>query len=63
MNMETLRTMSVPDFSSHRRDPTSVALAKRCEESKTLGLFRLQERMHDNEFILCYDGEVLLLCP
>jgi hypothetical protein len=57
MNMENLRTMSVPDFSGHRNDPISVALAKRCEESKTLGMFRLQDRMQDNnEFLLCYDG-------
>lgn len=52
MNLDSLRTMSLPDFSAHRNDPTAVALAKRCEESQTLGMFRLQ----DNEFLLCYDG-------
>lgn len=44
--------MSVPDFSSHQRDPVVSHLARQCEESKTLGMFRLQ----DNLFLLVYDG-------
>lgn len=57
MSMETLLTMSVPDFSGFRNDAASVALAKRCEEAKTLGMFRLQ----DNEFLLCYDDFAFLV--
>lgn len=55
--MENLRTMSVPDFSAYRNDPTSILLAKRCEEATSLGMFRIQ----DNEFLLCYDGAVFFV--
>ncbi|KAI5480823.1 Rho guanyl-nucleotide exchange factor [Pseudohyphozyma bogoriensis] len=51
MNLETLRTMTVPDFSQVQRDATISALIKKCEESKNLGMFRLQ----DNLFLLVYD--------
>ncbi|KAL8293744.1 hypothetical protein RQP46_000445 [Phenoliferia psychrophenolica] len=51
MNLESLRTMSVPDF-SHQHDEFSQKLAKRCAEHKTLGMFRLQ----DNLFLLVYNA-------
>ncbi|KAM0753197.1 hypothetical protein T439DRAFT_378904 [Meredithblackwellia eburnea MCA 4105] len=51
MNLDTLRTMSTPDF-SHHRDEYSQKLAKRCDDSRTLGMFRLQE----NLFLLAYNG-------
>lgn len=57
MNIENLRTMSVPDFSNQRNDPNAGALARRCEDSKTLGMFRLME----NEFLLCYDDFAFLV--
>ena len=43
--------MSVPDF-SHQRDEFSQKLAKRCDDNRTLGMFRLQ----DNLFLLVYSG-------
>ncbi|KAK4698467.1 RHO1 GDP-GTP exchange protein 1/2, partial [Phenoliferia sp. Uapishka_3] len=51
MNLESLRTMSVPDF-SHQRDEYSQKLAKRCDDHRTLGMFRLQ----DNLFLLVYNA-------
>lgn len=56
MDIESLRTMTVPDF-SHFKTPDMVALSKRCEEGKTLGMFRLI----DNVFILVYNGEESIL--
>lgn len=42
--------MTVPDFSHFRQE---VTLSKRCEEGKTLGMFRLM----DNVFLLVYNGK------
>ena len=42
------QTMTIPDF-GQSRDAASMALARRCEESRTLGMFRLEK----NEFLLC----------
>jgi hypothetical protein len=47
--------MSVPDFSSNRNDPILSALSKRCEEAKTMGMFRLA----GDRFLLVYDGPSL----
>ncbi len=49
MDLESLRTMSVPTFP--RQDGGSSNLAKRCEDGRTMGMFRLR----DNLFLLAYD--------
>lgn len=52
MNLDTLKTASIPDFHQIRQiDPRLVSLQRRCDESRPLGMFRLGE----NEFLLCYD--------
>ncbi|KAH9810846.1 CNH domain-containing protein [Melampsora americana] len=52
MNLDTLKTASIPDFHQIRQiDPRLVQLQRRCDESRPLGMFRLGE----NEFLLCYD--------
>ncbi|ORY90211.1 CNH domain-domain-containing protein [Leucosporidium creatinivorum] len=51
MDLDSMRTMTVPDFPSSRHDRTFVGLAKRCEEAQTLGMFRLQ----DSKFLLVYN--------
>ncbi|KAG9293935.1 hypothetical protein G9A89_019273 [Geosiphon pyriformis] len=47
VNLDTLQPVTIPDFNS----PQFVHVARRCENSKPLGMFRLA----DNEFLLCYD--------
>ncbi|KAI7943871.1 hypothetical protein MJO28_011399 [Puccinia striiformis f. sp. tritici] len=52
MNIDTLKTASIPDFNQiKQQDARLVALQRRCDESRPLGMFRLG----DNEFLLCYD--------
>lgn len=46
------RTMTVPSFPSLRQDKSLAQLAKRCEDSHTMGMFRLQ----DSKFLIVYDG-------
>ncbi|GAA5841736.1 hypothetical protein JCM11251_007070 [Rhodosporidiobolus azoricus] len=50
MDLETMRTMTVPDFPSSRTDRSLALLAKRCEDSQTMGLFRIG----DSKFLLVY---------
>jgi hypothetical protein len=45
--------MTVPDFPSVRHNRNFAALAKRCEEVPTLGMFRIA----DSKFLLVYAGE------
>ena len=52
MDLDDMRTMTVPAFPSTRVDRTFAALAKRCEDAQTLGMFRIQ----DNKFLLVYNG-------
>ncbi|CAG8565035.1 14164_t:CDS:10 [Ambispora leptoticha] len=47
VNLETLQNGTIPDFAS----PQFEKIARKCENSKPLGMFRLG----DNEFLLCYD--------
>lgn len=52
MNIDTLKTASIPDFNQiKQQDARLAALQRRCDESRPLGMFRLGE----NEFLLCYD--------
>ncbi|OAW00133.1 hypothetical protein PTTG_08077 [Puccinia triticina 1-1 BBBD Race 1] len=52
MNIDTLKTASIPDFNQiKQQDARLAALQRRCDESRPLGMFRLG----DNEFLLCYD--------
>lgn len=52
MNIDTLKTASIPDFNQIKQhDARLTALQRRCDESRPLGMFRLG----DNEFLLCYD--------
>jgi len=44
--------MTVPDFPSVRHNRNFAALAKRCEEVPTLGMFRIA----DSKFLLVYAG-------
>ncbi|GAA5949958.1 hypothetical protein JCM3765_007750 [Sporobolomyces pararoseus] len=50
MDLESMRTMTVPDFPSVRHNRHFAALAKRCEEVPTLGMFRIA----DSKFLLVY---------
>ncbi|GAA5909349.1 hypothetical protein JCM6882_000959 [Rhodosporidiobolus microsporus] len=50
MDLESMRTMTVPDFPSPRGDRSLALLAKRCEDSSTMGLFRIG----DSKFLLVY---------
>ncbi|GAA6024340.1 hypothetical protein JCM11491_000383 [Sporobolomyces phaffii] len=50
MDLESMRTMTVPDFPSVRHNRNFAALAKRCEEVPTLGMFRIA----DSKFLLVY---------
>ncbi|PWN29409.1 hypothetical protein BDZ90DRAFT_230285 [Jaminaea rosea] len=55
MNLDTLLPGTIPDFSrSPRDDPRVLALARRVETSKPLGMFKLSGT--DSDFLLCYDG-------
>ncbi|GAA5941175.1 hypothetical protein JCM10213_007445 [Rhodosporidiobolus nylandii] len=44
MDLESMRTMTVPDF------PSRGSLAKRCEDASTMGMFRIA----DSRFLLAY---------
>lgn len=48
--------MTVPDFPSVRHNRNFAALAKRCEEVPTLGMFRIA----DSKFLLVYAGRLPL---
>ncbi|GAA5923419.1 uncharacterized protein JCM15063_003641 [Sporobolomyces koalae] len=50
IDLESMRTMTVPDFPSVRHNRNFVTLAKRCEEVPTLGMFRIA----DSKFLLVY---------
>ncbi|GAA5879401.1 hypothetical protein JCM1840_006035 [Sporobolomyces johnsonii] len=50
MDLESMRTMTVPDFPSVRHNRAFAPLAKRCEEVPTLGMFRIA----DSKFVLVY---------
>ncbi|GAA6062754.1 hypothetical protein JCM10212_005550 [Sporobolomyces blumeae] len=50
MDLESMRTMTVPDFPSVRHNRHFAALAKRCEEVPTMGMFRIA----DSKFLLVY---------
>lgn len=54
MNLDTLLPGTIPDFSrSPRDDPRILALARRVETSKPLGMFKFAEQ---GDFLLCYDN-------
>ncbi|GAA5999985.1 uncharacterized protein JCM10292_003567 [Rhodotorula paludigena] len=50
MDLESMRTMTVPDFPSVRNDRALYVLAKRCEDASTMGMFRIG----DSKFLLAY---------
>ncbi|CAI2166631.1 17036_t:CDS:10 [Funneliformis geosporum] len=50
VNLDTLQNATIPDLSH----PQFSTIARRCENSKPLGMFRLDEN-DSNEFLLCYD--------
>ncbi|GAA5854952.1 hypothetical protein JCM8547_002320 [Rhodosporidiobolus lusitaniae] len=50
MDLESMRTMTVPDFPSSRGDRALASLAKRCEDVPTMGMFRIA----DSKFLLVY---------
>ncbi|CAO1627553.1 unnamed protein product [Parajaminaea phylloscopi] len=55
MNLDTLLPGTIPDFSRCPRDDARLlALARRVETAKPLGLFKLPGT--DSDFLLCYDG-------
>lgn len=55
MNLDTLLPGTIPDFSrSPRNDVRILALARRVETAKPLGMFKLPGT--DSDFLLCYDG-------
>jgi hypothetical protein len=45
----SFKSVTIPQ----RDDPRHEKLAKRCESSRPMGMFRSSE----NEFLLCYDGK------
>ncbi|BGP21292.1 Rho guanine nucleotide exchange factor [Rhodotorula toruloides] len=51
MDLDSMRTMTVPDFPASRPDRNTVLLARRCEDASTLGMFRIAE----SKFLLAYD--------
>jgi len=53
--------MTVPDFPPSRHDRALYLLAKRCEDTTTMGMFRIG----DSKFLLAYSGAcyVLFLLP
>ncbi|PWN22900.1 CNH-domain-containing protein [Microstroma glucosiphilum] len=54
MNLDTLLPGTVPDFTrSPRDDPRILALARRVETAKPLGMFKLPD---GESFLLCYDA-------
>ncbi|BGP04378.1 Rho guanine nucleotide exchange factor [Rhodotorula toruloides] len=50
MDLDSMRTMTVPDFPASRQDRAAILLAKRCEDASTLGMFRIAE----SKFLLAY---------
>lgn len=55
MNLDTLLPGTIPDFSRcPRDDPRILALARRVETAKPLGMFKLAGT--DSDFLLCYDA-------
>ncbi|BGO99068.1 Rho guanyl-nucleotide exchange factor [Rhodotorula toruloides] len=50
MDLDSMRTMTVPDFPASRQDRAALLLAKRCEDASTLGMFRIAE----SKFLLAY---------
>ncbi|GAA5935183.1 hypothetical protein JCM3775_007227 [Rhodotorula graminis] len=50
MDLESMRTMTVPDFPPSRHDRALYLLAKRCEDASTMGMFRIG----DSKFLLAY---------
>ncbi|GAA5849156.1 hypothetical protein JCM9279_005806 [Rhodotorula babjevae] len=50
MDLESMRTMTVPDFPPSRHDRALYLLAKRCEDAATMGMFRIG----DSKFLLAY---------
>ncbi|CAG8438590.1 10628_t:CDS:10 [Funneliformis caledonium] len=50
VNLESLQNGTIPDLSH----PQFSNIARRCDNSKPLGMFRLDES-YSNEFLLCYD--------
>ncbi|KAM0793630.1 hypothetical protein ACM66B_001062 [Microbotryomycetes sp. NB124-2] len=51
MDLDSMRTMTVPDFPPVRHDRSMAGLSERCKDAQTLGMFRLQE----SRFLLVYD--------
>ncbi|CAG8531735.1 8249_t:CDS:10 [Cetraspora pellucida] len=51
---ESFSNVTIPDFS----DPSFAQLGRKLDTSKPLGMFRL----NDDEFLLCYDGNHLIIC-
>ncbi|SCV68292.1 BQ2448_413 [Microbotryum intermedium] len=51
MDLEDMKTMTVPAFPSSRHDRSLVSLAERCEKAQALGMFRLQ----GDRFLLAYN--------
>ena len=52
VNLDTLQNGTIPDLSH----PQFASISRRCDNSKPLGMFRLDEN-DANEFLLCYDGK------
>ncbi|GAA5891760.1 hypothetical protein JCM8208_002876 [Rhodotorula glutinis] len=50
MDLESMRTMTVPDFPPSRHDRALYLLAKRCEDATTMGMYRIG----DSKFLLAY---------
>ena len=50
----SFKSVTIPQ----RDDPRHEKLAKRCESCRPMGMFRSSE----NEFLLCYDGNVQFGC-
>ncbi|RIA91851.1 CNH domain-containing protein [Glomus cerebriforme] len=50
VNLDTLQNGTIPDLSH----PQFSSIARRCDNSKPLGMFRLDDN-DANEFLLCYD--------
>jgi hypothetical protein len=48
--MCSFKSVTIPQ----RDDPRHEKLAKRCESCRPMGMFRSSE----NEFLLCYDGNI-----
>ncbi|CAO1618348.1 unnamed protein product [Sympodiomycopsis kandeliae] len=54
MNLDTLHPGTIPDFSrASQEDPRIFNLARRVENAKPLGMFKL---VVEGDFLLCFDG-------